>query len=795
MGLIGFEIGNATWAGVSLLLNLIADTPVYVILRDRHNLFRLAQFSGGIRLLSKTTARRFSLNVVRSFLPLKAPVRWLRKDAKPHKPPKESGAAPPSQKPGGNGNSNRHPWLSGMAVFITFSTGLSIAITYYFSRVAKPTEVSYKVFEELLARGEVRSIKVSQTHNAALVLLHSPQMIEGRGVFVICVPLKSETALDFEKRVREFESKIGIQKTDQIPLTISHEMTSNDMITAAILTSAVLATVAVIWIRKNVPPNSPPIEAISVAIQKLAYKGGKSQFKEPKTASKDQMPRSPLPPKDEPNVGDGLPGMGEPQPITTDVTFNDVAGMHAAKQEVMEFVTYLKNPAKFRELGANLPKGALLLGPPGTGKTLLVKALAHEAEVPFFSAAGSEFIEVIGGLGASRIRKLFTAARQKSPAIIFIDEIDSVGRRRSATGPGGGGGAQEMEQTLNQLLVEMDGMDTTEGTIVFAATNRADLLDKALLRAGRFDRHIFIDLPNKAERKELLDMYLSKYRLSKNIDVPTLRDRLALWTSGMSGADIARLCNEAALITARQENTDDGVQIADFDSALERILAGAAKRSGAPSQPERRVAAVMEAGRALVASLLPSTGLTPFRVSIVPRVSSGDADPSERYLLSSDDIADRLTVLVAGRAAEEFVFKASSDASQRLLKKATELAYKEVREWGMSTVVGNLSFGNPSQNPYSVEPYSKKTAALIDSEVQRLVTEAFQRAVKLIRENEPKLRRIVDTLLEKEVLSADELKGIMGNATPVTNASVSRRTKVRHDYRQRVPSLQRLLAD
>ncbi|VDO03719.1 unnamed protein product [Rodentolepis nana] len=756
-----------------------------------HNLIRLGQFSGGLRLLSKATSRQFSLNVVRSLFPQRAPVRWLRKDTKSFKP-KESDPAPQSQKPNGNGNSSRHPWLPGMAIFFAFSTGLSIAITYYFSRIAKPTEVSYRVFEELLARGEVRSIKVSQSRDVALILLHSPQMIDGRGVFVISVPLRNETALDFEKRVREFESKIGIQKTDQIPLTISHEMKSNDMLLTAILTSAILATVAVIWIRKNVPPNLPPIEAISAAIQKLAYKGSKPQFKEPKAASKDQMPRSPPPPKDEPNVGgnysggfgsgmpflDGLPGMGEPQPITTDVTFNDVAGMHAAKQEVMEFVTYLKNPAKFRELGANLPKGALLLGPPGTGKTLLVKALAHEAEVPFFSAAGSEFIEVIGGLGASRIRKLFTAARQKSPAIIFIDEIDSVGRRRSATGPGGGGGgAQEMEQTLNQLLVEMDGMDTTEGTIVFAATNRADLLDKALLRAGRFDRHIFIDLPNKAERKELLDMYLSKYKLSKSIDVPALRDRLALWTSGMSGADIVRLCNEAALIAARRENTDDGVQIADFDRA--------AKRSGAPSQPERRVAAVMEAGRALVASLLPSTGLTPFRVSIVPRVSSGDADPSgggslgftqflpeERYLLNSDDMADRLTVLVAGRAAEEFVFKASSDASERLLKKATELAYKEVREWGMSTVVGNLSFGNPSQNPYSVEPYSKKTAALIDSEVQRLVNEAFRRAVKLIRENEPKLRRIVDTLLEKEVLSADELKAIVGNVASGTNASV-----------------------
>ncbi|VDL62585.1 unnamed protein product [Hymenolepis diminuta] len=759
----------------------------------RRNLICLARIPGGVRLFSTNTTRQFSLTPVRSFLPRRKPIRWLRKETKSLKTPKVSDSTPQPQKPSGDINSSRPPWLSGLAVFIAFSTGLSVAIAYYFSRIARPTEVSYRVFEELLARGEVRSIKVSQSRELALVLLHSPQVIDGRGLFVICVPLKSETALDFEKRVREFEAKIGILKADQIPLTISHEMNADDMIMTAILTSAIVATVAVIWIRKNVPPNVPPNKVISVAIQKLAYKGCKSQPLEPsKTAPKVQTPRPSPPPKDEPNVGssytggfgsgmpflDGLPGMGEPQPITTNVTFNDVAGMHVAKQEVMEFVAYLKNPAKYRELGANLPKGALLLGPPGTGKTLLVKALAHEAEVPFFSAAGSEFIEVIGGLGASRIRKLFAAARQKSPSIIFIDEIDSVGRRRSASGPGGGGGGgQEMEQTLNQLLVEMDGMDTTEGTIVFAATNRSDLLDKALLRAGRFDRHIFIDLPNKAERKELLDMYLAKYKLSKSIDVPTLRDRLALWTSGMSGADIARLCNEAALITARQENTEDGVQIADFDSA--------AKRSGAPSQPERRVAAVMEAGRALVASLLPSTGLIPFRVSIVPRVSSGDADPSgagslgftqflpeERYLLNSDDIADRLTVLVAGRAAEEFVFKASSTASERLLKKATELAYKEVREWGMSMVVGNLSFGDPSQNPYSVEPYSKRTAALIDSEVQRLINEAFQRAVKLIRENEPKLRRIVDALLEKEVLAADELKAIMEDSTLVATASV-----------------------
>ncbi|KAH9278656.1 Paraplegin [Echinococcus granulosus] len=722
----------------------------------------------------------------RNFRQFKTPSRWFRQDSKPS-PSKVDEEMDPRRPP------KRMP----MAPFIAFSAGLSIAIAYYLYKVSKPVEVSWRVFEEFLSRGEVRSIQVSQTRGRALVLLQSAQFVDGNAVFIVCVPLQNETALDFERRVRLFEAKIGIPQSDQIPLTVAHEMNTNGFLITVILSSAVAATAALLWIRKNAPHDLPPKEAIMVALRKLFYQksdvGGRTMKK------KQRQPPLPRHSKDEPSVGgsynggfgsgmpflDAFPGMGEPEPITTNITFDDVAGMHAAKEEVMEFVSYLKNPTKYQDLGAKLPKGALLLGPPGTGKTLLVKALAHESGVPFYSMAGSEFIEIIGGLGASRIRKLFNAARQRSPSIIFIDEIDSVGRKRSASAPGGGGGGvAEMEQTLNQLLVEMDGMDTTEGTIVFAATNRADLLDKALLRAGRFDRHIFIDLPNIAERRELLDMYLGKYKLATSIDVPALRDHLATWTSGMSGADIARLCNEAALITARGVHAEEGIQVADFDSALERVLAGAAKRSSPLSQPERRVAAVQEAGRALIASLLPSTGLKPFRVSIVPRASTGDSGisgslgftqfvPEERLLLSRDDIADRLTVLLAGRAAEEFVFKASSDASQQYLKKATDLAYKEVRDWGMSKAVGNLSFGDHSQNPFSMEPYSKRTAAMIDCEVQRLVAEAFQCAMTLIKQNELKLRRIVDELLEKEVLSADELKAIIASDSGVSCSNIS----------------------
>ncbi|KAL7056419.1 hypothetical protein AAHC03_020798 [Spirometra sp. Aus1] len=650
----------------------------------------------------------------------------------------------------------RPPW--GVFWFLFFSSGFTVAVTYYIYRMTSPMEVSWRVFSELLARGEVRNIQISQTRSRASVLLHSAQHIDGKVVFVISVPFE-ETALDFEAKIRAFEDRLRISSVDRIPIIVTHDASMSDFAMPVIISSAVLATLAYMWIRKDPKGLSssqlPPEEAIRAAFDGPTlggnYTGGFG---------------SGLP------FLDAVPGLTEITPTTTDVTFDDVAGMHASKEEVIEFVHYLRNPAKYQALGAKLPKGALLLGPPGTGKTLLVKALAHEANVPFFSMAGSEFIEVIGGLGASRIRKLFKAARQRSPSIIFIDEIDSVGRRRSADGAQQqGGGGSEMEQTLNQLLVEMDGMDTTEGTIVFAATNRADLLDKALLRAGRFDRHIYVDLPNLAERKELLDMYLGKYKLAVGLDKTNLRNRLATWTPGMSGADIARLCNEAALIAARRPNIEEGVKDEDFDAALERVIAGAARRSNPLSMTERRIAAVQEAGRALVAALLPKTGLTPFRISIIPRAQSGEPGeslgftqfiPEEKWLMRADDIADRMAVLLAGRAAEQLVFNTISDASQRYLEKATNLAYKEVREWGMSEAVGNISFPEQATNQFGVQPFSKRTGALIDSEVSRVIAAASRRAMQLIQKNESKLMRLVDLLLKNETVSAAELKTILG---------------------------------
>ncbi|TNN17251.1 Paraplegin [Schistosoma japonicum] len=478
---------------------------------------------------------------------------------------------------------------------------------------------------------------------------------------------------------------------------------------------------------------------------------------------------------------DPFSGFNTIKPTTTTVKFKDVAGLHACKQEVMEFVSYLKNPQKYQALGAKLPKGALLLGPPGTGKTLLVKALANEAEVPFFSMAGPEFVEVIGGLGALRLRQLFKVARSYSPAIIFIDELDSLGRRRdsadsgrSGKGGGRGGGVSEMEQTLNQLLVEMDGMDTTEDVIVFGATNRADLLDKALLRAGRFDRHIFINLPNLAERKEIFAIYIAKYRLAPDVVQDELVERLSGWCPGMSGADIARLCNEAALSAARRDDKVIGVTKADFETAFERILAGAAKRSNPLTAAERHMSAVHESGRALVAWLLPRSGLLPVKISIIPRTVSGPDTvgdlgftqliSEEKYLLNTDDLADRMAVLLGGRAAEQIVYNAVSDISQKYIREASKLAMKQVRQFGMSKTIGNLSFNDDSTSgQFSLKPYCQRTEAIMELEANQLVASAFSRCVKMLQENKNNLLLLIDALVKKEVLSYDDLIQLLGD--------------------------------
>ncbi|KAL3316590.1 Paraplegin [Cichlidogyrus casuarinus] len=458
-------------------------------------------------------------------------------------------------------------------------------------------------------------------------------------------------------------------------------------------------------------------------------------------------------------------GEKEFEPTKTDLTFKDVVGLHASKAEVMEFVSYLKSPGKFQNLGAKLPKGALLLGPPGCGKTLLVKALSNEAGVPFYSMAGSEFVEVIGGLGAQRIRKLFKKAREDSPAIIFIDEIDSVGRRRITKANKNN---SEMEQTLNQLLVEMDGMDTTSGVIVFAATNRADLLDSALLRAGRFDRHVYIDLPNLSERKELFNMYLKKIMLAKEVDFGNLVQHLANITPRMSGADVARLCNEAALITTRRNDYLEGVKEKDFEVAFERIIAGSEKSSNPLSVQERKVSAAQEAGRTLVAWFTPAAKVRPTKASILPRTFEGGTTlggfthliEEDRYILTTEEIEAKMQILLAGRAAEQLIFNHVSDASAQYLKRATDLAYKQVKNWGMSQKVGNLSFEEPEMG---VKPYSKATENMIEMEVTRLVAESFHKSIDLLRLHKNILDALIEALMEKDVLNKKELESILPN--------------------------------
>ncbi|CAL8096857.1 unnamed protein product [Calicophoron daubneyi] len=675
--------------------------------------------------------------------------------------------------------------ISGAAIFY---------IGYLFSTVRPPQVMDFERFTQLLERGQVRGIYILPHNPYARVDLYD--FLPGTNINAVLVPL-FPSANEFEKYIREQEQKWGIQKNDQIPI---HHGQPQNLVSAdpggslvrAVLLSALVASFLTYMVARRGKLSELYEKIISVQkaqtrtatdIPKAKPKTSDTEL--PKEEQAGQSTRSKETDGDRYDGGAGLPFSWDPfggqqniKPVTTNVKFKDVAGLHASKEEVMEFVAYLKDPLKYQALGAKLPKGALLLGPPGTGKTLLVKALANEAEVPFYSMAGSEFVEIIGGLGASRIRQLFRAARSKSPSIIFIDELDSLGRRRDSYGglPGGGGGASEMEQTLNQLLVEMDGMDTTEGTIVFAATNRADLLDKALLRAGRFDRHIYIDLPNLAERKELFEMYVAKYRLSSAIDKKQLIDRLSKWTPGMSGADIARLCNEAALVAARRVDISEGVKREDFDVAFERVLSGAAKQSNPLSITERRVAAVQEAGRALIAWLLPHTGLHPVKISIVPRTTAGPESlgglgfthlvPEDRRLFNTDELSDRMAVMLGGRAAEQVIFNAVSDASQRYLKMASDLALKEVREWGMSKTIGNLSFeSDPSGNEYTMKPYSQLTQTLIEMEAQRLVATAFTRCIELLEANRDKLQRIIDALLKHEVIEYDELAQLCGHAS------------------------------
>ena len=439
------------------------------------------------------------------------------------------------------------------------------------------------------------------------------------------------------------------------------------------------------------------------------------------------------------------------------ITFQDVAGLEGAKEEIQEIVDFLKNPEKYTSLGGKIPKGALLVGPPGTGKTLLAKAVAGEAQVPFFSLSGSDFVEMFVGVGASRVRDLFRQAKEKSPSIIFIDEIDAIGRARGKNNMTNAN--DERENTLNQLLTEMDGFGTTTNVIVLAATNRAEILDKALLRAGRFDRQIYVDLPDLNERKEIFKVHLRPIKITEDLDI----EFLAKQTPGFSGADIANVCNEAALIAARRGK--ESVDKQDFLDAVDRIIGGLEKKNKIITPEEKKAIAYHEAGHATVSWLLEHAAPL-VKVTIVPRGRSLGAAwylPEERQIVRTDQIEDEMCAALGGRAAEQITFGKISTGALSDLEKVTKQARAMVTIYGLNDKIGNRTYYDPTGEEYGfTKPYSEKTAQVIDEEISSIIEEQYQRALNILRENKDKLTTLAELLLEREVIFKEDLEHIFG---------------------------------
>jgi len=445
------------------------------------------------------------------------------------------------------------------------------------------------------------------------------------------------------------------------------------------------------------------------------------------------------------------------------VTFKDVAGVDEAKQELVEVIDFLKEPTKFTELGGKMPKGILLVGPPGTGKTLLAKAVAGESHVPFFSMSGSEFVEMFVGLGAARVRDLFVQAKQKAPCIIFIDELDALGKAR---GFGNLGGHDEREQTLNQLLVEMDGFDSKVGVILMAATNRPEILDPALLRPGRFDRHILVDRPDKKGREEILMVHLKNVTIAKKLDV----EKIAAMTPGMVGADLANLVNEAALLAVRREKKE--VTMSEFEEAVERVMAGLEKKNRLINPEERKIVAYHELGHALVALSLPGTDPIQ-KISIIPRGIAAlgytmQVPTEDRFLMKKTELLNKIATLLGGRAAEEVVFADISTGAHNDLAKATDIARSMVKEYGMSVTIGQVYFSR-EKRPLFLETgmqgggeYSEATSEMIDKEIKEIISVQYKRAVDILQGKKDVMDKGAEVLLEKEKIDGEELKALVG---------------------------------
>lgn len=464
------------------------------------------------------------------------------------------------------------------------------------------------------------------------------------------------------------------------------------------------------------------------------------------------------------NVGKANATVLNAEDKKVDISFKDVAGLDEAKEEIMEFVQYLKKPDKYKELGAKIPKGALMYGPPGTGKTLLAKATAGEAGVPFLTMSGSDFMEMFVGVGPSRVRDLFAQARGMAPCIIFLDEIDAIGRKR---GRGGfAGGNDERENTLNQLLVEMDGFASNSGVVVLAGTNRADVLDPALLRPGRFDRQIVIDPPDIAGRRDIFNVHLKKIQVNDPPGKDEVAKQMATRTPGFAGADIANVCNEAALIAARAKK--DSVEVEDFEAAIDRVIGGLEKKNMVMSPEEKKTVAFHEAGHAVAGWFL-EHAMPLLKVSIIPRGSAAlgyaQYQPMEKYLFSKEALMDQMCMTLAGRAAEELFFESVTTGASDDFNKVTRMAYQSVSEWGMGETVRNLAFpgnsgGDMDEGFY--RPYSDRTARKIDEEVREMVSGAYQRTMQLLAERRQDVEKVAALLLEREAIGAEDMVRLLG---------------------------------
>ncbi|XP_064466822.1 paraplegin-like [Ornithodoros turicata] len=578
-------------------------------------------------------------------------------------------------------------------------------------------------YHHMLAKGEVEEVIVRPELDLVTIYLQDNAVIKGKKSEHKTYHMNIVDVEHFEEKLRAAEKSLGIPADAGVPLVYERNQESTWLLLASLVAVALMI---LLMFRSGTIKTPQGMDFFSQM--------GRARF----------------------TVVDPLTGSGK------GVRFKDVAGLQEAKQEIMEFVDYLKRPERYTALGAKVPKGVLLLGPPGCGKTMLAKAVATEASVPFLAMAGSEFIEMIGGLGAARVRDLFKEARKRAPCIVYIDEIDAIGRRRSDLGVEGSTG--EEEQTLNQLLVEMDGMATKAGVILLASTNRSEVLDKALLRPGRFDRHILIDFPTLAERKEIFEQHLKAI----NLDNPPSHysKRLAQLTPGFSGADIANVCNEAALHAAR--NKEKVVSAGNLEYAVERVVGGTEKRSQVMSLTEKQVVAYHECGHALVGWLLEHTDAL-MKVSIVPRTTNAlgfsQYLPSDQKLYTYEQLFQKMCMALGGRVAESLTFNRVSTGAEDDLKKVRKMVYAMIQQYGMDPVIGPLSFPEEDKNGAGVvgrKPYSRRLAHTIDEQARLVVAKAYKTTETVLKENSDKLKLLAEELLKREVLNYADIEQLIG---------------------------------